>query len=182
MSPREKKLLILFAVAAFVVVNAVGLSFYRQKSEALTADMLKAQGVLDRFELFEASRQQRLDEMDWLKRNLPEPAESQNVQTALYAASTSAARSSGLEIRTEDLLPSEAPPGGYFHRAKVRLKVTGTEESLYRWLDKINQPNQLRTATRLVLSPNQEDDTLIDCTATLEQWFVPPNPAVEPPP
>lgn len=179
MSPREKKLLTLFAVAAFVVANAIGLSLYRTKSDALTADELKAEGVLDRYGMFEQSRQQRLDEMEWLERNLPESAESQNVQTALYAASTSAARSSGLEIRTEDLLPSEAPKGGHFHRAKVRLKVTGQEESLYRWLDKVNQPNQLRAATRLILSPNKEDDTLIDGTVTLEQWFVPPAATAE---
>lgn len=178
MSPREKKLLTLFVVAALVVVNAVGLSFYRKKSDALEASRLKAEGVLEKYQLFEASRQQRLDEMEWLQRNLPDPAENQNVQTALQAACVSEARGGGLEIRDEDVLPSEMRDGAHFHRARFRLKVTGTEESLYRWLDKINQPNQLRAATHLILSPNKENDTLIDCTATVEQWFVPAGPAV----
>jgi len=179
MSPREKRLLTLFVIAAFVVANAVGLSAYRRKSDALEASRLKADGVLKRYELFEASRQQRLDEMDWLQRNLPQPAEFQNVQTALQAACVSEARRAGLEIRSnsERLLPTEAPKDSHFHRARFQLKVTGTEESLYRFLDKINQPNQLRAATQLLLTPNKEDNTRIDCTTTVEQWFVPLPPS-----
>jgi hypothetical protein len=34
-------------------------------------------------------------------------------------------------------------------------------------------PDQLRIASQIRLTPNQQDDTKIDCTATIEQWFVP---------
>ena len=52
--------------------------------------------------------------------------------------------------------------------------TTGQEQALYVWLDRLNQPTKLRMATQIRLTPNQQDDTKIDCTATIEQWFVPP--------
>ena len=44
---------------------------------------------------------------------------------------------------------------------------------LYRWLDRINIPDQFRIATQIKLAPEKEDDTKIDCVAVIEQWFVP---------
>ena len=35
-------------------------------------------------------------------------------------------------------------------------------------------PDQLRIASQIRMLPNNPDDTKIDCTATIEQWFVPP--------
>ena len=55
----------------------------------------------------------------------------------------------------------------------MQLNVAGREEALYRWLDQINDPAKLRSATQLLLKPDAKDDTLIDCTATIDQWFVP---------
>ncbi len=51
--------------------------------------------------------------------------------------------------------------------------MTGTEQALYQWFDRLNVPDQLRNATQIRLTPNQQDDTKIDCTATIEQWFIP---------
>ncbi|MFN6018615.1 MAG: hypothetical protein ACK49N_13685, partial [Verrucomicrobiota bacterium] len=63
--------------------------------------------------------------------------------------------------------------GRHYHRAKMQLNVIGREEALYQWLDQINDPAQLRIATQLRLTPDAKDDTLIDCTATIDKWFVP---------
>ena len=55
-----------------------------------------------------------------------------------------------------------------------KIIITGREEALYGWFDKLNVPEDFRMATHINLSPNKQDDTQIDCTATIEQWFVPP--------
>jgi len=68
--------------------------------------------------------------------------------------------------------------GTHFHRAKVQIAVTGQEEALYRWFDRIKSPEELRVVTRVLMSPNREDDTLIDCTADFDQWFIPASPDV----
>jgi len=178
MSPREKRLLTLFAAAGFVMLNLVGLSLFRNKSEQIDKRLQKAKSDLQRLDMFALSREQRLDEMEWLQQNLPEPAEYENVQTALQAYCKAEAIRFGLTIKDFDPLKRDEIKGKHFERAGFKYRVSGREEDLYRWLDRINMPTQLRASTRLILSPNKEDDSLIDCTATIEQWFVPVAPSV----
>ena len=178
MSPREKKLLTFFAIAGFVMLNLLGLSLFNKKSVEMDGRLLAADRLLNKMQLFEASREQRLDEMEWLQSHLPEPAEYQNVQTALQTYCVAEANRFSLTIKNETSLKQEALDGKHFRRVGIRFKLTGSEESLYRWLDRVNLPNQMRAVTRLILTPNKQDDTLIDCTATIEQWFVPADPTI----
>jgi hypothetical protein len=46
-------------------------------------------------------------------------------------------------------------------------------EDAYRWFDRVNVPSEFRAVTLIRLSPDREDDTKIECTAVIEQWFVP---------
>ena len=73
-------------------------------------------------------------------------------------------------------MPTDATEGRFYHRAQFQIRVIGTEEALYRWFDRINVPDQFRVASQILLGPDQQDDTKIDCTATIEQWFVPKIP------
>ncbi len=61
----------------------------------------------------------------------------------------------------------------HYNRAQVRIDLSGQEQALYRWFDAINDPASFRTAYQIRLSPNGKEDTLIDCSATLAQWFPP---------
>ncbi len=110
--------------------------------------------------------------MDWLAEHEPEPAASQDVQTRLQQLADREAASTGLTVKIRKPLPTDTA-GKHFHRAKFQFVVTGTEESLYRWFDRLNVPDQFRMTSQIRLSPNGQDDTKIDCTATIEQWFIP---------
>ena len=96
------------------------------------------------------------------------------VQTRLQQDVEREATAAGLSIKTQKPLPTDETEGRHYHRAKIQITVTGQEQALYVWLDRLNQPTKLRMATQIRLTPNQQDDTKIDCTATIEQWFVPP--------
>jgi hypothetical protein len=111
--------------------------------------------------------------MEWLAAKEPEPAANQDVQTKLQELCEKEAQSVGLTIKSQRPLPTDATEGRHYHRAKIQITVNGKEEALYRWFDRLNMPDQLRSATVIRLSPNQQDDTQIDCSATIEQWFVP---------
>ena len=127
--------------------------------------------------MFRASREQVTDQMEWLASHQPEPAANQDVQTKLQQLCESEAKKFSLEIKNQRPLPTDTTSGVHYHRAKIQLTVSGTEDALYRWFDRLNVPDQLRAATVIRLSPNAKDDTKIDCTATVEQWFVPQPPA-----
>ncbi len=176
MSPREKKLLIFFAVAGFAVVNFLGIGFYNKKRLEVTNQREQARQKLEIARNFSASREQVTDEMDWLAEHEPKPIANQDVQTQLQKLTEKEAQAVGLTIKTQKPLPTDAT-GRFYHRAKIQITVSGTEEALYRWFDKLNMPDQFRISSQIRLSPNQQDDTKIDCTATIEQWFVPAAPS-----
>jgi len=173
MSDREKKLLLYFGLAGFAIVNFLLFNFAVSKKAEVNGERQKAERQLATAEAFRTSSEQVLDEMDWLDEHEPEPAAPQEVQTKLQAYVEREAKATGLTIKSQK--PSvQAEPGKIYHRAKVLIQVTGNEQSLYQWFGRINVPDQFRSATLIRLSPNAQDDTQIDCTATVEQWFVPP--------
>lgn len=173
MSPREKKLLIFFATAGFVVINFLGFGYYQAKQGQFDRALNEARGQLQTAEMFQASREQVAGQMDWLAEHEPEPAANQDIQTRLQQLCEREARGMGLEILNQRPLPTDTETGIHYHRAKMEFRVSGSEEALYRWLDRLNVPTDLRAATSIRLTPNSKDDTKIDCLATIEQWFVP---------
>jgi hypothetical protein len=173
MSPREKKLLIFFATAGFIVLNFAAYGWYAKTNTRIAVEKQTARTQLDTAEMFRISREQVLDEMDWLAEHEPEPAAYQDVQTSLQQLAEREARATGLTIKSQKLLPTDTTSGVHYHRAKVQLNVTGSEEALYQWFFRIKSPEEFRSATHIRISPNREDDTMIDCIADIEQWFIP---------
>ena len=173
MSAREKKLLIFFALAGFAILNILAFKFAQSKRQEVNIQRRQAQEQLATAEKFRDSSEQVTDQMDWLAEHEPEPMANQDVQTTLQQLTEREAKAAGLTIKSQKPLPSEAKAGLHYHRAKFEFTVTGTEEALYRWFDRLNMPDQLRIASRIRMAPNTQDDTKIDCTATIEQCFVP---------
>lgn len=177
MSPREKKLLILFAAAGFVILNFILFGFLKTKGLDADRKLDEARLAVQEAEFVSSSRDQVVDEMEWLSRNEPEPVANQDVQTKLQELCEREAKAAGLTINTQKPLPTENPDGAHYHRAKFLITITGREEALYRWLDRLNVPEQLRIASKITMSPDKKDDTLIDASVTIDQWFVPLPPA-----
>jgi hypothetical protein len=177
MSAREQKLLLFFALAGFAIINFLLFDFATTKRVKVDAQRAKALQQLATAEAYRDSSAQVIDEMDWLAEHEPEPTANQDAQTSLQQLAEREAKSTGLTIKTQKPLPTDASEGRNYHRAKLQITVTGTEEQLYRWLDRLNSPEKFRNATQLRVSPNTQDDTKIDCAATIEQWFIPPPPA-----
>lgn len=175
MSPREKKLIIFFAVGGFVVLNFIVYSWYSTASAAARTSVLDARLEVERAEFNQASAADIAEQMEWLAERLPEPAAYQEIQSELQQFVEQQARAAGLTIRGQRLMPIN-DTGAHFHRAGVQIEVTGREDALYRWFDQIKSLDDFRATTSILMNPNREDDTLIDCRAVIEQWFIPADP------
>jgi hypothetical protein len=174
MSDREKKLIAFFVLAGFVVFNFLVFNFAKSKRQQVDARRTQAQQALDTAEVFRASSEQVTDQMNWLAQHEPEPKANQDVQSTLQLFIEREAKATGLIIKSQKPLPTDAKEGRHYHRAKIQITVVGSEDALYRWFDRVNVPDQLRIASQIHMFPNKPDDTKIDCIATVEQWFVPP--------
>lgn len=172
MSDREKKLLSLLLFAGFVILNFFLFTVYSQAKLRYTSDLETAQSDLQQAINFNESSEEFAGEMDWLAANEPEPSVRQDVQNKLQQFAESQARTLGLTVKSQELLPTD-DSGAHYHRAQVKISLSGQEKALYKWFDMINDPAAFRTAYQIVMKPNSQDDKLIDCTATLSQWFPP---------
>ncbi len=172
MSAREKKLLALLLIAGFFVVNFFLFSFYIGKKLQLDNQLASAKAQLQQAIAFQESSTQLAGEMRWLAEHEPAPAVYQDVQTQLQQFAVNQARNQGLTIKSQELLPTDTT-GIHYNRAQMTISLTGGEQALYRWFDAINDPTAFRSAYQILLKPNTQDDTLIDCSATLAQWFTP---------
>lgn len=174
MSDREKKLIFFFALAGFAILNFLIFNFAKTKRQQVNAERVKAKQTLEVAKKFGEMKEQVTDQMTWLAEHEPEPKANQDVQTTLQQLIEREAKAAGLTIKSQKPLPTDAAEGRHYHRAKIQITVSGTEDALYRWFDRLNTPDQLRIASQIRMVPNNPDDTKIDCTATIEQWFVPP--------
>ena len=172
MSAREKNLLTLFLVAGFFILNFFLYSLFIQKRAQLQNELSAAKSKLQQAIVFSESSAQIRNEIEWLAQHERNPAVYQDVQTELQQFAVNQAQTFGLTIKAQELLPTDES-GVHFHRAQVKLNVTGEEQSLYRWFNAINDPDAFRATYQIRISPNAQNDTLIDCSATLAQWFPP---------
>jgi hypothetical protein len=172
MSSREKKLLALLLFAGFVILNFFAFTSYSQAKARFTTDLDSAKSKLQQAISISESSEEYAGEMEWLATHEPEPAAYQDVQTKLQQFAESQARNLGLNIKSQELLPTDES-GVYYNRVQVKINLTGKEIDLYKWFDLINDPAAFRTAYQIRMTPNGQDDTLIDCSATLSQWFPP---------
>ncbi|WP_035615420.1 hypothetical protein [Haloferula sp. BvORR071] len=179
MSDREKKLVLVFGLAAFFLINLFGISRFRSFRDEVKRDLETAKKSIDTAEENRAAYDGRVDELNWLSEHRPEGKDRQTVETELVGYTESQATAAQLTIKRRKIQPSVET--GIFHRARVEFVVNGTETALYRWLDRLQMPEQFRAITFMRLSPDAKDDTLIDCTINVEQWFIPQTAETESP-
>ncbi len=171
MSSREKNLISILLLAGFLMLNFFLYSQFKKKKSTFETNLNTAKTKLELAKNIQASSDQYSEQMEWLADNEPEPKDSQTVQGELQAYIDREARTAGLELKGKQrFLPSDTN-GQYYHRAQIEISVTGMEQNLYKWLCTINDPAAFRAATQIRLNPNTKDDTLIDCTAIISQWF-----------
>ncbi|RYD46503.1 MAG: hypothetical protein EOP83_29565 [Verrucomicrobiaceae bacterium] len=172
MSDRERKLVLFFGLAAFVLVNFFAISWFQGKKGRIAIDLRKAKNEVETAEMAAGSFNTVFDEMKWLEEKSPSPKAGQLVSTELETYASNQASTHQLTIGKRDFKPNEET-GAHFHRAKVQYKIGGREDSLYRWLDRLQMPDQFKAVTYLKLQPDAKDDTLIDAIVDVEQWYVP---------
>lgn len=174
MSERERKLLILLLTAFFVVGNLFGYKWLGERRAALQTEIGNFRQTIEVAEFARMQQESVSDQVLWLEQNLPEPREGELVPSQLETFVTQAATRAGLAVNRPKIEPSV--DGVTFDRARFQISVTGSEAALYRWLVQLQNPGDFRAVTALRLSPNREDDTKIDATAQVEEWYLPRTP------
>jgi hypothetical protein len=176
MSEREKKLLGMFAVAGVILLFLWGYKSYTSKSLEIKASRSAAETTLLNAELYLKSRDAVQDEIDWLAEHEPQPEAREQIPTKLQQLASSEATRASMTVKKMDILdtpPADETAANRYGVAQVKFTVTGDEKNLYAWFDRMHSPDDFRVISEIVMSPNREEDHLIDCVVTFDQWFVP---------
>jgi hypothetical protein len=99
MSDREKKLVFLFGLAAFVLLNAFGVTWFRKYRDKLEIELRDAQGEVDIAEGFIRKFDSDIEEMDWMAEHAPKERNGQLVATELEQYGTNQAKTRQLEAK-----------------------------------------------------------------------------------
>lgn len=174
MNDREKKLLTALLIAGFLILNfgAVNLFFLPRLKEAKTKVEELDREYEDAQEKLADSH--RYDtEIAWLDRVASEPMTPQDAVSRLNSLVTKEAKKWGLEMKDPDLDDPMVDPSLNFHRARMRIEVSGREQAVFTWLNKLDSPDDLRAVTTMRIETRRNDPTQIDCLVEVEQWFLP---------
>lgn len=139
MTSRERNLAILFGLLIFFVLNLIFLPKLKQwgasleiEKQKLEGQQLAADSWLSQADFWESRAQ-------WL--NQHQPTFTDNVSPAtLVDALRSLAEQHGVTIEHQDL--TEFPTSGDFSATGVTLRMSGSLESMIRWLYAVQQPEQ----------------------------------------
>ena len=113
------------------------------------------------------------EEVAWIDKYEPKPSTFGNEQSKLLEFLNSSAASIGFTPVKPQLSPM-IDTGGKYLRTKIQIQATATEDQIYQWLVDIHQPTEFRAVTQIVMRPTAkvDDDGLIVCTLTAEQWLI----------
>lgn len=181
MSEREKKLLMLFGAAGVILLALWGYKTYENQKMKIATDRRDAENALHEGQMYLASRESLMDEIEWLAEHEPEPEAAEQVPTKLQQLASAEATRAGMTVKKMDILPDRSAESEVVRRykvAQVKFTVTGEERNLYAWFDRMHSPNDFRAISEITMSPNREDDSKIDCIVTFDQWFVPLTPSL----
>lgn len=149
-----------------------GFGWLQAKRLKVQSEIKVQEIVLSTADHARSSKEEIIQEIDWLEDNTPESKEGELVPSQLESLVTTEATRAGLTVVRPKILDNDES-GVYFNRARFEIAVSGNEAALYRWLVRLQSPRDFRAITGLRLNPNREDDTLIDANVQVEQWFVP---------
>jgi hypothetical protein len=174
MTSRERNLLILLVAMAFLAVNFLGYRmWYAPKMAAMQSAMENAERKATSNESMGNLLEAVQADQDWLNRFEPKPSSVGKMKTRIQQLAENEAARAGLTIKKKVFGNDIVDPSLNYHRARYDIEVNGTEASIYRWLDRLHNPNEFRVVTFVRLNPQRDDAKRADCQIYLDQWFVP---------
>lgn len=174
MTSRERNLLLLLVAMAFLVVNFLGYRMWYAPKMAATQSAMESaerkaeanEGMGNILDAISADR-------DWLERFEPKPTSLSKMKTRIQQLAENEAVRAGLTVKKKGFGDDIVDPSLSYHRARYEIEVNGTESSIYRWLDRLHNPNEFRAVTFVRTNPQRDDFTRADCQIYIDQWYIP---------
>jgi hypothetical protein len=166
----EKRLLILFGLAVFVMANFYGLSYLLDRESEVTRQLSELEANAKTNQIWLREKQFWLARKQWIERQQPRVRAGQVPQSELLQAMTASAQANQLVIQEQSFAELKSTPS--YQSVAVKLKLSGNLENVVKWLAEIQQPEKFQAVTNFSLK-SEEQPPKVSLELEVARWYSP---------
>ena len=175
MTKREKTLGWMFgALFVAIVGTSVTVGAFRKIGSMKTQSQQLADRVVE-IESIIKSRALWEQRSGWIAENVPQFETRGKASTELISRIDAASQQTGVIVEGKELIaaPTEEElevEGGFYDSAGMKITVTGSEQSVVKWIHALQQPSSFTGVSGVVLEKTG-DGTGLNCEAEVRLWY-----------
>ena len=164
---RERTLIIIFLGAIFLVINLFGVTWLFRKQWDLESRLLALRNERREANSWLEEKDTWQQRKQWLDKTQPKLQTAGEADTALLEALQTSAEKHEITIIDKAFAEPNSQP--FYQEVAVNLKVSGSLESITRWLVEIQQPANFQAVPSLSMKSDNDPSKII-CELTVARW------------
>jgi hypothetical protein len=176
LKPSEKRLLLVFGTAAFILFNLLGFSWYKKRTLLLQSQRVKLEARANLLEVMKTQAPEAELKRAWLDDHLQAYADEAARETYLDGFVQREAKDLDLEIRKNQ--PKPALLEELFHKSRYTAEVTGEWDNVLEFMYRLQSPKAFHFVSNLTLKSQKKEGSTDEaanavCTFEIEKWWSP---------
>jgi hypothetical protein len=166
----ERRLLVIFGLAVFVMANFYGVSYLLDTQSALNQQLNELAGTAKTNQIWLREKQFWLTRKQWIDHQQPKVGSGQVPQSELLQAVTASAQANKLIIQEQSFAESKSTPS--YQSVSVKLKLSGDLENVVKWLADLQQPEKFQAVVSFSLK-SEEQPPKVNLELEVARWYSP---------
>lgn len=184
LKPSEKRLLIAFGIAAFVLFNLLGFSWMKKRSLVLERQRITLETRSRELDVWKSRAGEAELKRAYLEQHLQVYPDEAFRETYLDSFILRQVEDLDLEVRKNLPLPVKLEP--LFHKSRYTAEVVGEWDNILEFIYRLQSPKEFRFVPRISLksqkkegstAPAGEEAPNVVCTFEIEKWWSPESAA-----
>jgi hypothetical protein len=182
LKPSEKRLLIFFGIAAFILLNLLGFSWLKKRNVLLERQRITVESRIRELEMWQGKAAEAEQKRSYLDQHLQAYADEATRETYLDDFIKREASDLDLEVRKNVTMPALLEE--HFHKSRYTAEVSGSWDDIFEFIYRLQQPKEFRFVRTLRLKSQKKEgssDEAADavCTFEIEKWWSPESAHLE---
>ncbi len=182
LKPSEKRLLIFFGIAAFILLNLLGFSWLKKRNVLLERQRITVESRIRELEMWKGKAAEAEQKRTYLDQHLQAYADEATRETYLDDFIKREASDLDLEVRKNVTMPALLEE--HFHKSRYTAEVSGAWDDVFEFIYRLQQPKDFRFVRTIRLKSQKKEgssDEAADavCTFEIEKWWSPESANLE---
>jgi len=165
---REKTLLVMLLGSVVVIVNLFGLTFLMRRQGELQSNLLALRNERRDAASWLAEKDMWSKRKVWMDEKQPRLQSVGEANAVLLETLQASARKQSITIMEQGFGEPGAQPS--YQEISVKLKVSGSLESIVRWFVELQQPANFQAIPSLSMK-SDPDPSKVVCELTVARWY-----------